>query len=206
MKRALLSSVAVMSVFGLGAWLGTASAAVRPHAPAPMTTTGTAYSNLASAAGSTATSAGSDVDAVDPWIAGRGLEQPHFLRDDELPCLLEVGGARRILATDPERAEHAAARIRHAGSEALAEMDLLLGVLDSAPERTAQPTLDDLDGLVERTRAAGLPVTLTVTGKREETTEGTFTREFQLPDASDDDRVTVWFEHGVLEVRAPKLF
>jgi signal transduction histidine kinase len=80
--------------------------------------------------------------------------------------VVQAGGARRILASDPERAEHAAARIRHAGSEALAEMDLLLGVLDTAPEPTTQPTLDDLGALVERTRAAGLPVTLTVSGTR----------------------------------------
>jgi signal transduction histidine kinase len=81
--------------------------------------------------------------------------------------VVQAGGARRILGSDPERAEQAAARIRHAGSEALAEMDLLLGVLDSAPEPTAQPMLDDLGALVERTRAAGLPVTLTVSGTRQ---------------------------------------
>src|SRR5262249_12064120 len=47
--------------------------------------------------------------------------------------------------------------------------------------------------------------TLTVTGKREETTERPFKREFQLPGATDDDQVTARFEHGVLEVHAPKL-
>jgi signal transduction histidine kinase len=80
--------------------------------------------------------------------------------------VVQAGGARRILAGDPERAEHAAARIRQAGSAALAEMDLLLGVLDTALEPTAQPTVDDLEALVERTRAAGLPVTLAVSGSR----------------------------------------
>jgi signal transduction histidine kinase len=81
--------------------------------------------------------------------------------------VVQAGGARRILSADPERAEQAAARIRHAGSDALAEMDLLLGVLDSAPERTGQPSLADLGELVERTRAAGLPVTLDVQGPRQ---------------------------------------
>ena len=42
--------------------------------------------------------------------------------------VVQAGGARRILATDPERAERAAARIRHAGSDALAEMDILVGM------------------------------------------------------------------------------
>jgi signal transduction histidine kinase len=81
--------------------------------------------------------------------------------------VVQAGGARRILATDPARAEHAAARIRHAGSDALAEMDILLGVLDRPPESKAPPTLDGLDELVERTRAAGLPVTLEVSGARQ---------------------------------------
>jgi signal transduction histidine kinase len=80
--------------------------------------------------------------------------------------VVQAGGARRILATDPERAEHAGARIRHAGSDALAEMDILLGVLETVPQREAQPGLDGLDDLVARTREAGLPVTLEIEGVR----------------------------------------
>jgi signal transduction histidine kinase len=78
--------------------------------------------------------------------------------------VVQAGGARRILAADPGRAERAAARIRLAGSDALAEMDLLLGVLGTAPAGAATPTVDGLAGLVDRTREAGLPVTLEVTG------------------------------------------
>jgi signal transduction histidine kinase len=80
--------------------------------------------------------------------------------------VVQAGGARRILAADPDRAERAAGRIRHAGSEALAEMDILLGVLESAPERERATTLDALDDLVARTREAGLPVTLRARGTR----------------------------------------
>jgi signal transduction histidine kinase len=80
--------------------------------------------------------------------------------------VVQAGGARRILAAEPERAERAAARIRHAGSDALAEMDLLLGVLETAPVAGGQHTLDALAELVERTREAGLPVTLHVEGVR----------------------------------------
>jgi len=80
--------------------------------------------------------------------------------------VVQAGGARRILATDPARAEHAAARIRHAGSDALAEMDVLLGVLETVPEREGRPMLDGLDELIARTRDAGVPVTLEVTGAR----------------------------------------
>jgi signal transduction histidine kinase len=80
--------------------------------------------------------------------------------------VIQAGGARRILATDPGRAEEAAARIRSAGTDALAEMDILLGVLEAAPDGTAPPKLDGLGELVERAREAGLPVTLEVSGKR----------------------------------------
>jgi signal transduction histidine kinase len=80
--------------------------------------------------------------------------------------VVQAGGARRILASDPGRAEEAAARIRVAGTEALSEMQILLGVLETAPDGAATPTLDGLEELVERAREAGLPVTLEVTGER----------------------------------------
>jgi signal transduction histidine kinase len=86
--------------------------------------------------------------------------------------VVQAGGARRILASDPVRAEKAAVRIREAGSDALAEMDILLGVLDTPPETTAPPTLDGLGELIERTRAAGLPVTLTIDGTRQPLPQG----------------------------------
>jgi signal transduction histidine kinase len=80
--------------------------------------------------------------------------------------VVQAGGARRILASDPVRAEEAASRIRATGSDALAEMHILLGVLESAPDGASPPTLDGLEELVERTRAAGLPVSLEVRGER----------------------------------------
>jgi signal transduction histidine kinase len=80
--------------------------------------------------------------------------------------VVQAGGARRILASDPERAEQAAGRIRATGRDALAEMDVLLGVLEAAPGGAQPPTLDELNELLERTRAAGLPVTLEISGER----------------------------------------
>jgi signal transduction histidine kinase len=76
--------------------------------------------------------------------------------------VVQAGGARRILTTDPARAEQAAAQIRRAGTDALAEMDVLLGVLE--PGHVTVPTLDGLEELVERTRGAGLPITFTTSG------------------------------------------
>jgi signal transduction histidine kinase len=79
--------------------------------------------------------------------------------------VVQAGGARRILERDPRRAVEAAAHIEDVGRAALTEMRWLLGVLHHADERAPQPTLRQLDALVERTRAAGLPVSLTVEGE-----------------------------------------
>ncbi len=78
--------------------------------------------------------------------------------------VVQAGGARRILARDPARARAAAQLIAGTGREAIVELQRLLGVLhvDHAPT----PTLDGLDGLVERARAAGLPVALAIEGER----------------------------------------
>jgi signal transduction histidine kinase len=82
--------------------------------------------------------------------------------------VIQAGGARRILARDPQRAIDAAALIERTGREALAEMRHLLGVLHAGDEAAAlapQPTLHELGALVERSRAAGLPVELHVSGE-----------------------------------------
>jgi signal transduction histidine kinase len=81
--------------------------------------------------------------------------------------VVQAGGARRILASDPQRAVEAAARIEEVGRAAMTEMRRLLGVLHHGDEETGrapQPTLRALDALIERSRTAGLPVTLVVEG------------------------------------------
>jgi signal transduction histidine kinase len=81
--------------------------------------------------------------------------------------VVQAGGARRILERDPRRAIEAAARIEDVGRAAMVEMRRLLGVLHHGEDETGrapQPTLRELDRLVESSRAAGLPVTLAVEG------------------------------------------
>jgi signal transduction histidine kinase len=80
--------------------------------------------------------------------------------------VVQAGGARRILDRDPARAADAAAQIERTGREALTEMRRLLGVLGVDAERTPQPGMDQVDELVGRARAAGLPVELEVEGDR----------------------------------------
>jgi signal transduction histidine kinase len=83
--------------------------------------------------------------------------------------VVQAGGARRILDRDPARALEAAERIERAGREALAEMRHLLGVLhpaDEPPALAPPPTLAELDALIARARAAGLPAVLREAGQR----------------------------------------
>jgi signal transduction histidine kinase len=77
--------------------------------------------------------------------------------------VVQAGGARRILEREPARAQQAARLIADTGREAIVELQHLLGVLQA--EHGPAPTLDELDGLVERARAAGLPVALAIEGE-----------------------------------------
>ncbi|MEW2179815.1 histidine kinase [Streptomyces sp. NPDC005406] len=75
---------------------------------------------------------------------------------------LADGGAYAA-AKNPERAAQALDAIGTTSRQALAELRRLLGVLRDHPDRadrTPQPTLDDLDDLIEVVRRAGLPVNL----------------------------------------------
>ncbi|MEV7191876.1 histidine kinase [Streptomyces sp. NPDC093510] len=79
---------------------------------------------------------------------------------------LQASAARRVLDHDPEFVREALAAIEDTTRRTVGELDAVLGVLreaDGAGPTSPAPTLDaDLDGLLRRTRAAGLRVTATV--------------------------------------------
>lgn len=75
---------------------------------------------------------------------------------------LQAGAARRVLDRDPEFVRQALTAIEETTRDAVAELDTVLGLLreDGDGRSTAPaPTLDGLDGLLARTRAAGLRIT-----------------------------------------------
>jgi signal transduction histidine kinase len=88
--------------------------------------------------------------------------------------VVQAGGARRILDRDPARAIAAAELIERTGREAMSEMRRLLGVLnpDEHAGYAPQPTLLELEALLERVRGAGVPVELRVDGDRRELPAG----------------------------------
>ena len=83
--------------------------------------------------------------------------------------VIQASAARRMVDRDPERVVEVAATIRGMGREALDEMRRLVGVLHEQPgepELAPQPTMGDLESLVERARGAGLEVELDFRGER----------------------------------------
>jgi signal transduction histidine kinase len=82
--------------------------------------------------------------------------------------VVQADGAAFALETSPEKTRQALTAISRTGRQALAEMRSLLGVLRSADDREAelapQPGVEQLAGLLEQTRAAGVPVSFTVEG------------------------------------------
>ena len=81
--------------------------------------------------------------------------------------VVQAAGARRLAQKDPDRAREAFGTVEQTGREALTEIRRLLGVLRRDDEEIAlapQPSLRHLAALVQRSRAAGLPVELEVEG------------------------------------------
>ena len=84
--------------------------------------------------------------------------------------VVQAGAARRVLDRDPDQAKEALQSIEETGRQALDEMRRLLGVLrqddEPAPARFPQPTVGDLDLLLQHVSEAGLEVTLTIEGEQ----------------------------------------
>ncbi|GHJ12926.1 ATPase [Micromonospora sp. AKA38] len=86
---------------------------------------------------------------------------------------VQAGLARYVLSSDPDTADRALATVLDTSGEALEELRRLLTVLRLSPDDkpadagayAPAPGLAQLDDLVNRMRAAGVPITVTVTGR-----------------------------------------
>jgi signal transduction histidine kinase len=82
--------------------------------------------------------------------------------------VIQAGGARMVMSSDPERAVDSLKLVERAGRDALAEMRRLLGALEGGIDPRAlapQPRLADVAALVASTRAAGLVTDLRIEGE-----------------------------------------
>lgn len=79
---------------------------------------------------------------------------------------LQAGAAGHVFEDDPEFARRALSDIETSGRQALSELDRILGILrdDEPVDREPPPGLDEIDGLVDDARGAGLTIDWTLTG------------------------------------------
>jgi signal transduction histidine kinase len=80
---------------------------------------------------------------------------------------VQASAARRLLRPQQEKEREALLVVEKTGREAMAEMRRMVGVLrrpEEAPALAPQPSLEQIETLVDHTREAGLPVTLRIEG------------------------------------------
>jgi signal transduction histidine kinase len=82
----------------------------------------------------------------------------------------QAGAAQRIFHDQPDEALGALGAIENSGREALVEMRRLTGFLrtehDQVDGRSPLPGLSNLEALVDQVEEAGVPITLTIEGRR----------------------------------------
>src|SRR3954462_445436 len=85
--------------------------------------------------------------------------------------VVQAAAARRMIDHDASKAKEALGSVEQTGRSALREMRRVVGMLGQGDEELAlalapQPSVDELDWLVERAREAGLEVDLTIEGEK----------------------------------------
>jgi signal transduction histidine kinase len=83
--------------------------------------------------------------------------------------VVQAGAARQVLRSSPDQAETSLLAVEAAGREAMAELRRMVGALGDDADQggiAPQPGTNELEALVARVRAAGLPVELEQTGER----------------------------------------
>jgi signal transduction histidine kinase len=104
-----------------------------------------------------------------------GSELQDIIAHSVSAMVIQAGGARQFLSSDPDRARDSILNVEHTGREALADLRRLLGMLrkDDDPRALApQPGLDRLPALIDAIHATGLACELRTLGEQIDLTPG----------------------------------
>jgi signal transduction histidine kinase len=97
--------------------------------------------------------------------------------------VVQAAAARRMIDHDASKAKEALASVEQTGRSALREMRRVVGMLGQADEELAlapQPSVEELEWLIERARDAGLEVELTIEGERRRLESGVDLSAFRI--------------------------
>lgn len=97
--------------------------------------------------------------------------------------VVQAAAARRMIDHDSSKAKEALGSVEQTGRSALKEMRRMVGMLGQADEGLAlapQPSVDELEWLVERARQAGLEVELTIEGEKKRLESGVDLSAFRI--------------------------
>lgn len=107
--------------------------------------------------------------AADQERARIARELHDVVAHDVSVIAIQAGAARTVQPSQPQAAAQALALIETTARQTLVELSQLLGVLrksdGATPDRNPQPGIDDLPGLVDELRSAGLTVEVTTNGE-----------------------------------------
>jgi signal transduction histidine kinase len=98
--------------------------------------------------------------------------------------VVQSAAARRMIDHDTSKAKEALGSVEQTGRAALKEMRRMVGMLGADPEEplalAPQPSVEELDWLVERAREAGLDVDLTIEGEKRRLESGVDLSAFRI--------------------------
>jgi signal transduction histidine kinase len=97
--------------------------------------------------------------------------------------VVQAAAARRMIDHDASKAKEALGSVEQTGRSALREMRRVVGMLGQRDEELAlapQPSVDELDWLIERAREAGLEVDLTIEGEKKRLESGVDLSAFRI--------------------------
>jgi signal transduction histidine kinase len=118
--------------------------------------------------------------------------------------VIQAGGARRLLRSDPARARDSILTVERTGREALADMRRLLGMLRKDEDQRAlapQPGLDQLASLLDSMRQAGLACELRTEGEPVDLTPGLDLVGYRVIEAALLNAASHHSSHSVVTVR-----